>query len=174
MPRRSGRYPWGSGDRPYQSLGGKSKKHGGGDGLSGSDSQRQRNLKTAKKVSRETSNALRTIDRNIDDGSRSNEKKWERMDLSNMTDQELRDKINRENLEIQYSKTFNSQEPEISKGKKFVKNMFKYGIEGLEVAGTVISIILAIEELRNMNAKPTPMKSTNPSIIPFPKPKGTG
>ena len=151
MPRRSGRYPWGSGDRPYQSLGqGSKKKKGGGGDLSINDSELQRNLKTSKKVIRETSNALKTIDRNIDDGSNNHEKKWERMELSDMSDQELRDKINRENLEIQYSKTFNSKEPEVSKGKEFVKKMFKYGIEGLEVAGTVVSIVLAIEELRQI------------------------
>lgn len=69
-----------------------------------------------------------------------------RMDLSSMSDQEMRSRINRELLERQYNDMFAPQK--VSKGKD-------YALKSLEVAGTVLTlgssalgIALAIKELR--------------------------
>lgn len=69
-----------------------------------------------------------------------------RMDLSTMSDQEMRSRINRELLERQYNDMFAPQK--VSKGKD-------YALKSLEVAGTVLTlgssalgIALAIKELR--------------------------
>ena len=73
-----------------------------------------------------------------------------KMDLSKMSDKEMRDKINRELLEQQYNKLFSEQSPAtISKGRAYIQNT-------LEVAGTVLgltssalSIALAVHELKS-------------------------
>ena len=165
VPRRSGRYPWGSGDRPYQALGGGKKKKASYDDISDDEMKKVVKRKkledqyrratedpdekeTAKRVLNDTAYALNTVNNNIDDGSRNREMKWERMDLNNMTDQELRDAINRENLEIQYSKLFNSSEPEVKKGKQFVKNLFKTGVAAITVTASVLDILIAIDTLK--------------------------
>ena len=69
-----------------------------------------------------------------------------RMDLSSMSDQEMRNRINRELLERQYNDMFAPQK--VSKGKD-------YALKSLEVAGMVLTlgssalgIALAIKELR--------------------------
>ncbi len=56
------------------------------------------------------------------------------MDLSQMSDKELRDKINRKLLEQQYEKLYSDLNPEtISKGRAYVHDI-------LEVAGTVLGL----------------------------------
>ena len=73
-------------------------------------------------------------------------KQKSRMDLSSMSDQEMRNRINRELLERQYNDMFAPQK--VSKGKD-------YALKSLEVAGTVLTlgssalgIALAIKELK--------------------------
>lgn len=185
MPRRSGRYPWGSGDRPYQGLNkgkySKTSEHAtsvvkkGNDHsksytnrtpkdmtdeeltsylkrknleksynkMSGQDSSK---LEKTRNLVNETSNAFNRASNNMRQDSQ--QRKWERMDLSNMTDQQLRDRINREQLEIQYSKMFNSSAPEVSKGKEYVQKIFDVGGDVLALAGSSLSIALAIKALK--------------------------
>ena len=161
-PRHSGRYPWGSGKRPHQSLE-KSKRKSASEMSDQEliDYNKRKNLENQyKKLSKgdgdklektrnllnETSNAFnRTANTMRQD---SNQKTWSRMDLSNMTDQELRDRINRENLEIQYSKLFNSKAPEVSKGQKYIQQIFDTGGDVLAVSASALSIALAIKALK--------------------------
>lgn len=76
--------------------------------------------------------------------------KQERMDLSNMTEKEMRDRINRELLERQYNNLFAPQsEPKISKGREFVKNALEIGGGVLAVTSSALSIALAIRQLKN-------------------------
>ena len=70
-----------------------------------------------------------------------------RMDLSNMTDQELAQAINRENLEVQYNRLFNK--PTVSKGEQYVNEVLKVSGTVLATAGSALSIALAIQQLRN-------------------------
>lgn len=185
MPRRSGRYPWGSGDRPYQGLS-KGKYQQSSDHASkvvkkGQDNARSYTNRTVKDMSddeisgylkrqnlersynkmsgndlnklertrnlvNESSNAFNRVSNELREDN--NQKKWERMDLSKMSDKELRDRINREQLEIQYSKMFNSSEPEVSKGKEYVRKIFDVGGDVLAITGSALSIAIAIKALK--------------------------
>lgn len=72
-----------------------------------------------------------------------------RMDLSKMTDQELRQLINREQLERQYNDLFGKTESaQISKGRKFAKTTLETTGTVLAIGGSALGIALAIKELR--------------------------
>lgn len=62
------------------------------------------------------------------------DKKAPRIDLSNISDEELRKILNREQMERQYDSLFNT--PTESKGQKFVNNL----AVGLSIAGTIAGI----------------------------------
>ena len=176
-PRRSGRYPWGSGERPYQSLKIGVRRYQNKDGSLTKEGQKRydrevmkNNLKKRKDRADEeslndpnrwvkedlektkqaldsSSDMIRAI-KKIEKDTRPKPKK-ERMDLSHMTDQEMRQKINRELIERQYNDLFGETNPsEISKGREYVSTV-------LDIAGTVIplsasalSIALAIKSLK--------------------------
>lgn len=71
-----------------------------------------------------------------------------RMDLSSMTDQELRQKINRELVERQYNDLFGkTEEPRISKGRKIVETTLSVAGSALAVGSSALSLALAIKEL---------------------------
>ena len=69
----------------------------------------------------------------------------ERMDLSNMTDQELRNRINRELLERQYNDVFNP--PQISRGKETANKIFETASDVIVVAGSAAALALSIRKL---------------------------
>lgn len=72
-----------------------------------------------------------------------------KLDLSKMSDKELRDQINRKLLEQQYSKLFADTSPEqVSKGRTIVKDTLEVAGSVLAIAGSSLSIALAIKELR--------------------------
>lgn len=72
-----------------------------------------------------------------------------RMDLSNMTDKEMRDRINRELLERQYNNLFAPQnEPKISKGREAVKNTLEIAGGALAVTSSALGIALGIRQLK--------------------------
>lgn len=71
------------------------------------------------------------------------------MDLSKMSDKELRDRINRELLEQQYNKLFSEiEQPTISKGRQIVSNVLSVSGSALAVTGSALAIALSIKELR--------------------------
>lgn len=95
----------------------------------------------AKKLVDSSASTVRTVRSSI-----SSKKQKPRMDLSSMSDQEMRNRINRELLERQYNDMFAPEK--VSKGKK-------YALKTLDVAGTVLGIgssalgiALAIKELK--------------------------
>ena len=95
----------------------------------------------AKKLVDSSASAIRTVRSSI-----SSKKQKPRMDLSSMSDQEMRNRINRELLERQYNDMFAPEK--VSKGKS-------YALKTLDVAGTVLGIgssalgiALAIKELK--------------------------
>ena len=72
-----------------------------------------------------------------------------KLDLSSMTDQELRQRINRELAERQYNDLFGKEEtPAISKGREYVSNILEIAGEGLAVTGSALSVALAIKALK--------------------------
>lgn len=72
-----------------------------------------------------------------------------RMDLSKMTDKEMRDQINRELLEQQYDKLFGKEVPaNVSKGREYVRNTLEVVGNVLAVGSSALGIALAIKELK--------------------------
>ena len=93
----------------------------------------------AKASERASDESVDLIDRIFKD------KKNPRLDLSNMSDKEIRDAINREIIEKQYNDLFNK--PKENKGKKFVKDTLAINsviasqvITGLTIAGLIIAL----------------------------------
>lgn len=104
-------------------------------------------IERGQRVTKATSGLVRELS-NIEKETRPKATK-KRMDLSKLTDQEMRQKINRELIERQYNDLFgNLEEPKISAGRKYVSEILKYAGEALTVTGSALSIALAIKELK--------------------------
>lgn len=73
-------------------------------------------------------------------------KKRAKMDLSNMTDQQLRDRINRANLENQYVDMFGPET--VSKGRRYAKTILDAVGTVLGVGSSALAIALAIKDLK--------------------------
>lgn len=71
-----------------------------------------------------------------------------RMDLSHMSDQELRDRINRENLELQYLKVLSEGSSRTqAKGREFFEAALNVAGKTLTVTSSAVSIAVAIKKL---------------------------
>lgn len=68
-----------------------------------------------------------------------------KMDLSSMTDAQLREAVNRANLEQQYMNAYGPST--VGKGQQRVGKILEYGGATLAVVGSALSIALAIREL---------------------------
>ena len=95
-------------------------------------------LREGSNASRTAANAVRNIKINV-----------KRMDLSQMTDKEMRDRIAREQLESQYDSMFNSKRHRVESGKQTVAGI----LDGLGTATTLtasaLAIALAVKQLRS-------------------------
>lgn len=67
------------------------------------------------------------------------------LDLTDFTDQELRDAINRANLERQYNDVFNA--PQVSKGREYAEKTFRVGTSVLTTTASALGVALAIKQL---------------------------
>lgn len=73
-----------------------------------------------------------------------------KLDLSEMSDKELRDRINRELLEQQYNKLFADTSPQqVSKGRAILQDTLDVAGSVLAITGSVLSIALAIKKLND-------------------------
>lgn len=70
-----------------------------------------------------------------------------RMDLSNMSDKEMRDRINRELLERQYNDLF-AQPDSVSKGRQYVSQIIDSVGTGFAIGGSALSIARAVQKLK--------------------------
>ena len=124
-----------------------SKKNGRSDLNSDANRYVKEDVERTKKVvdsTRQMNDTLRISNQNyINNNSRRNSK---RMDLSSMSDQELRNQINRELLERQYNDVFNQKKA--SKGREYAKNILETTGTVLGVTSSALGIALAIKELR--------------------------
>lgn len=82
--------------------------------------------------------------KNIERDTRSSTKT--KMDLSKMTDQEMRNQINRALLEKQYNDMFAPQKT--SRGREYVSKTLETAGTALAVTSSALGIALAIKELR--------------------------
>ena len=99
-------------------------------------------LEGSKKVVDASSNLVN----NLKSANNSHRKKASSMDLSNMTDKELRDRINRANLEKQYINMFG--EETTSKGRAYTSDILDAAGTALAITGSALGIAVAIKELR--------------------------
>lgn len=102
-------------------------------------------LKSARNLVNETSKATNTLKTMNEESIRRAPKK-KKMDLSNMSDKEMRDQINRKLLERQYDDLFNPKET--SKGRQYLSRILETSGSVLTLTGSALSIALAIRELR--------------------------
>lgn len=73
-----------------------------------------------------------------------------RLDLSKMSDKELRDQINRELLEQQYNKLFaDTSATQVSKGRTILQGTLDVAGSVLAITGSALSIALAIKKLND-------------------------
>lgn len=101
-------------------------------------------LERSKRLSDATRNLSNDTKRMVDTSLKNRTK--EKMDLSNMTDKEMRDAINRAYLEKQYNEMFAPQKE--AKGREFASKTLETAGNVLAVTGSALSIALAIKELR--------------------------
>lgn len=71
----------------------------------------------------------------------------EKLDLSKMTDQQLRERINRTNLEQQYTSMFASPAT-VSKGKRYASSVLEVAGTTLAIGSSALGIALALKELK--------------------------
>lgn len=73
-----------------------------------------------------------------------------KLDLSKMSDKELRDRINRELLEQQYSKLFtDTSSAQVSRGRAVLQDTLDVAGSVLAITGSALSIALAIKKLKD-------------------------
>ena len=102
-----------------------------------------------KKRTVDASSGLVKEMRNLERESRPKKNTKQRMDLSKMTDKEMRDRINRELLENQYNNLFAPEiAPTISKGRNFAKKTLDVAGTALTLTGSSLAIALTIKELK--------------------------
>lgn len=102
-------------------------------------------LERSKRVADATSNMTRELKNANDRAIRNAPKK--RMDLSNMSDKEMRDQINRELLERQYNDVFNPQK--VSKGRVYASKILEGVGTAITLTGGALGIAVAIKDLRS-------------------------
>lgn len=112
------------------------------------NNHRDTSLDEKRIIVNETSNVVNRLKNSNREAMRQEQRNAPRMDLSHMTDQQLRDRINRENLERQYNQMFNTSSPEVSKGRQRVDRVLDVGGDLLMATGSALSIALAIKALR--------------------------
>ena len=101
-------------------------------------------LTRTQRLTNETAGLARNLKAANDQSIRKKKKK--RMDLSNMSDQELRNQINRELLERQYNDVFNP--PTVSKGRQYASQILETTGTVLAIGSSALGIALAIKDLR--------------------------
>ena len=104
-------------------------------------------LERKKRTIDASSNLVKQI-QNIEKETRPRSTK-QKMNLSKMTDKEMRDRINRELLERQYNNLFAPETaPNISKGRDFVKKTLDVAGTAITLTSSSLAIALAIKELK--------------------------
>lgn len=162
----SGRYPKGSGENPRAGRVTRRYKRYAADV---SDEEKQKTVKDAaldkayrnvvgkkddtQKLIR-IQKAVDQTNRMLGDAERANAEQMrkgvrkEKLDLSGMTDQEMRTKINRALLERQYTDMFAKDVSTVTKGQRAADKALKVGGTILTAGSTALSIALMIKELK--------------------------
>lgn len=100
-------------------------------------------LQRSKTVANDAAQLARNL-KTVNDKVMKNQPR-ERLDLSNVSDQELRNRINRELLERQYNDVFNP--PQVNKGRETTSKVLETAGDVLVVAGSAVTLALGIRQL---------------------------
>ena len=117
--------------------------------IDGPDARRwvKEDVDRSKKVVDASSDMVKQL-RNIDNATKPRSKK-EKLNLDNMTDKELRDRINRANLEKQYNDLFAKEEvSKVKRGREYASSILNATGTVLAIGSSALGIALAIKELR--------------------------
>lgn len=120
-----------------------SKKNGRTDLEADAKRYVKEDMERSKRVVDEANRGVNTLSQ-LNDKAIKNTPKT-RLDLSNMSDKELRDQINRELLERQYNDVFNP--PQVSKGREHAKKIMEGAVAALTVTSSAVGLALSIKEL---------------------------
>lgn len=114
--------------------------------IDGPDANRwvKEDLNRSRKTVDATSNLVRET-KNLERITRSKPTK-QRMDLSSMSDKDLKDAINRAYLEKQYNDLYAPEK--VSKGREYTQRILETTGSVLAIGSSALSIALAIKELR--------------------------
>lgn len=153
--RGSGRYPLGSGENPRsprnKSLTDDEKreyvKSVAADNAYRKAIINESKTKFAKDIADETGKIVRSLKQQSDEQLRNGTTK-QKLDLSKMSDKEMRDKINRELLERQYNQLFAPEVSTVSKGEVAVNKALTIGGTALAATSSALGIALTIKQLR--------------------------
>lgn len=104
-------------------------------------------MERSKRLVDSSSDLVRQV-KNIERETRPKATK-KQMDLSNMTDKEMREKINRKLLEQQYNNLFGKETaPTISRGREYATSFLDTAGAVLTVGSSALAIALAVKELK--------------------------
>lgn len=120
-----------------------SKKNGRSDNIADPNKYVRQDLERTKNVADAGANMSRTLKNITDKSIRNNKRKM--MDLSDMTDKEMRDQINRAMLERQYNDMFAPRKS--TRGREYVSKILDNAGDVLAVTASALSIALAIQKL---------------------------
>ena len=117
--------------------------------INGPDASRwsREDLSRAKRSVESTAGLVNKA-RSLNQESMNKRRKKTTLDLSNMTDKELRDRINRADLEKRYNDLFAGEQDTVSRGQKRVDDILRVGGDVLAVGSSALGIALAIKELK--------------------------
>lgn len=117
--------------------------------INGPDASRwaREDLSRAKRSVESTAGLVNKA-RSLNQESMNKRRKKATLDLSNMTDKELRDRINRADLEKRYNDLFAGEQDTVSRGQKRVDDILRVGGNVLAVGSSALGIALAIKELK--------------------------
>lgn len=121
------------------------KKKGNKVGQADPDRWVKEDLERSKRVADSTSQLTNDM-RRLNDGSRKDKGKV-KMDLSSMSDQEMRNQINRAILEKQYNDMF-APTSKSAKGREYASKILETSGNVLAVGASALGIALAIKELK--------------------------
>lgn len=103
-------------------------------------------LTRSRTLANESANLVRNIEQVNNRSMQKQKDNRNKMDLSKMSDKEMRDQINRALLERQYNDMFNP--PTVSKGKTYTKEILETVGTTLGIASSALGIALAIKDLK--------------------------
>ena len=99
--------------------------------------------------SKDLGNSTANMTRELQNVDRRHPSKRVKMDLSNMTDQQMREEINRANLERQYNDLFAPEmHPKRAKGREFASKALEVGGSVVVIGAAALDIALKIRALQ--------------------------